>query len=65
MRQTQDGQQQCERRVLRQAELPRHATADAMTDLLMAEFEVAAMEKMSTDSRKRAMSGEITVMRLA
>jgi serine/threonine protein kinase len=29
-------------------ELPRHATADAMTDLLMAEFEVAAMEKMST-----------------
>ena len=28
-------------------ELPRHATADAMTDLLMAEFEVAAMEKMS------------------
>ena len=29
-------------------ELPRHATADAMTDLLVAEFEVAAMEKMST-----------------
>ena len=29
-------------------ELPRHATADAMTDLLLAEFEVAAMEKMST-----------------
>jgi len=29
-------------------ELPRHATADAMTDLLMAEFEVAEMEKMST-----------------
>ena len=29
-------------------ELPRHATADAMTDLLMAEFELAAMEKMST-----------------
>jgi serine/threonine protein kinase len=29
-------------------ELPRHATADAMTDLLMAEFEVQAMEKMST-----------------
>jgi serine/threonine protein kinase len=29
-------------------EMPRHATADAMTDLLMAEFEVAAMEKMST-----------------
>jgi serine/threonine protein kinase len=29
-------------------ELPRHATADAMTDLLIAEFEVAAMEKMST-----------------
>ena len=28
-------------------ELPRHATADAMTDLLMAEFELAAMEKMS------------------
>ncbi len=29
-------------------EMPRHATADAMTDLLMAEFELAAMEKMST-----------------
>jgi eukaryotic-like serine/threonine-protein kinase len=29
-------------------ELPRHATADAMTDILMAEFELAAMEKMST-----------------
>jgi len=29
-------------------ELPRHATADAMTDLLMAEFELQAMEKMST-----------------
>ncbi|MEO8143848.1 MAG: serine/threonine-protein kinase [Betaproteobacteria bacterium] len=29
-------------------ELPRHATADAMTDLLLAEFELAAMEKMST-----------------
>jgi len=29
-------------------ELPRHATADAMTDLLIAEFEIAAMEKMST-----------------
>ena len=29
-------------------ELPRHATADAMTDLLMAEFELAAMEKVST-----------------
>ena len=29
-------------------EVPRHATADAMTDLLMAEFELAAMEKMST-----------------
>jgi len=29
-------------------ELPRHATADAMSDLLMAEFEVAAMENMST-----------------
>ncbi len=29
-------------------ELPRHATADAMTDLLIAEFELAAMEKVST-----------------
>jgi serine/threonine protein kinase len=29
-------------------EMPRHATADAMTDLLMAEFELEAMEKMST-----------------
>jgi len=29
-------------------EQARHATADAMTDLLMAEFDVAAMEKMST-----------------
>ncbi len=28
-------------------ELPRHATADAMTDLLIAEFELAAMEKVS------------------
>ncbi len=32
-------------------EQPRHATADAMTDLLMAEFEVAAMEKMSTSGQ--------------
>jgi len=32
-------------------ELPRHATADAMTDLLMAEFELAAMEKVSTEGQ--------------
>ena len=28
-------------------ELPRHATADAMTDLLLAEFESAAVSQMS------------------
>ena len=32
-------------------ELPRHATGDAMTDLLLAEFELAAMEKMSTSAQ--------------
>jgi CRP-like cAMP-binding protein len=32
-------------------EMPRHATADAMTDLLLAEFELAAMEKMSTGAQ--------------
>jgi len=32
-------------------ELPRHATADAMTDLLLAEFERVAMEKMSTGAQ--------------
>ena len=32
-------------------ELPRHATADAMTDLLLAEFERTAIEKMSTSAQ--------------
>jgi eukaryotic-like serine/threonine-protein kinase len=32
-------------------ELPRHATADAMTDLLLAEFAVAEMDKMSTGAQ--------------
>ena len=32
-------------------ELPRHATADAMTDLLLAEFERTEMEKMSTSAQ--------------
>ena len=32
-------------------ELPRHATADAMTDLLLAEFERPAIEKMSTGAQ--------------
>jgi len=32
-------------------ELPRHATADAMTDLLLAEFEQSEMEKMSTSGQ--------------
>jgi serine/threonine protein kinase len=32
-------------------ELPRHATADAMTDLLLAEFEQTEMEKMSTSGQ--------------
>jgi serine/threonine protein kinase len=32
-------------------EMPRHATADAMTDLLLAEFERTAMEKMSTSAQ--------------
>ena len=32
-------------------ELPRHATADAMTDLLLAEFEPDALDAMSTSAQ--------------
>jgi CRP-like cAMP-binding protein len=32
-------------------EMPRHATADAMTNLLLAEFERTAMENMSTGAQ--------------
>jgi serine/threonine protein kinase len=32
-------------------EMPRHATADAMTDLLLAEFAVAEMDRMSTGAQ--------------
>ena len=36
-------------------ELPRHATADAMTDLLLAEFEPAALAQMSLGAQLQLM----------